>query len=95
MELFPQEHFQKLPSPRTLNTHFRFSQLAENVSKTNSKIIFLSRNPKDVAVSFYHHIINIPQLYHYDGTWDDFLELFIDGKGQWAFHIHVWPVVLL
>ncbi|XP_071033358.1 sulfotransferase ssu-1 [Parasteatoda tepidariorum] len=45
-----------------------------------AKYIFVARNPKDCLVSFYHHTENIPGYQFTGGDFDDFFELFIEGK---------------
>ena len=49
------------------------------VSEKKTKIVLALRNPKDVAVSFYHHHKGI-QPYKYNGKFTDFCQLFIEGK---------------
>jgi hypothetical protein len=46
------------------------------------KLVFAIRNPKDVAVSHYHHVRGLIPLYNYHGSWDNFLDLFIKGNGN-------------
>ncbi|CAG5120022.1 unnamed protein product [Candidula unifasciata] len=68
-----------MPSPRVLNTH----------------IVYLTRNPKDVAVSLYHHHKKLQDYYCYDGTFENYLHLFVEGKvdyGSWFKHIKNWSV---
>lgn len=49
----------------------------------------MARNPKDAAISFYHHYKN---LVGYPGTKEDFLDAFIDGKIIYApFFDHIIP----
>ncbi|KAL1140699.1 hypothetical protein AAG570_000629 [Ranatra chinensis] len=45
---------EQLPSPRHIKTHFSFSLLPPKLIDT-CKVIYVARNPKDVAVSYYHH----------------------------------------
>ncbi|KAF7285934.1 hypothetical protein GWI33_008907 [Rhynchophorus ferrugineus] len=39
---------------RFIKTHLPFSLLPHNIKESGCKIIYIARNPKDVAVSFYH-----------------------------------------
>ena len=45
----------QLPSPRIIKTHLPLQLLPPSVLQTPSvKIIYVTRNPRDVAVSLYH-----------------------------------------
>ncbi|NXS63113.1 ST6B1 Sulfotransferase, partial [Brachypteracias leptosomus] len=46
-------------------------------------ILFLIRNPKDVATSFYHFTSGIATLPSYE-TWDDFFTAFMTKKMAWG-----------
>lgn len=46
-----------LPSPRPLNTHLPYRWLPKQLTEKGGKIIHVIRNPKDVAVSLYHHLV--------------------------------------
>ena len=41
------------------------------------KVIYLQRNPKDTWVSLYNHAHGHKGSVGYDGTWDQFFDLFI------------------
>ncbi|XP_059143034.1 sulfotransferase 1B1-like [Physella acuta] len=71
-----------LPSPRVLNTHVLFDQLPVEVLTQKPKIIYLTRNPKDTAVSLYHHNRKLWDYYFYDGKLEDYIHLFLEGKGE-------------
>ena len=43
--------------------------------------IYFHRNPKDVAVSFFHHVRDLVKLFNYDGKWNDYWPLWMEGKG--------------
>lgn len=54
------------------------------------KYIYVARNPKDVAVSFYHADRSKSS---YAGTWDEYFSLFVDGKvmyGSYFEHVLPW-----
>ncbi len=83
------EYFESLPSPRTLTFHGLPHLIP--TGQPNTKYIFLLRNPKDVAVSMYHHL-RAKKSISYQGNWDEFFELYLSGKvhyGSWFdFHLH-------
>lgn len=56
MEFHYPEEFDNLASPRILNTHLPFRCLPTDVSDKRLRVIFVQRNPKDVAVSLYNHM---------------------------------------
>ncbi|KAK3607134.1 hypothetical protein CHS0354_036077, partial [Potamilus streckersoni] len=80
IEMVPENHLAALPSPRVLNTHLKFSQLPRDMIEKRCKIVLILRNPKDVAVSFYHHHSGIVTVYQYEGKWENYLSLFNNGK---------------
>ncbi|KAL3871379.1 hypothetical protein ACJMK2_039384 [Sinanodonta woodiana] len=80
IELIPATHMAAIPSPRVLNTHMKFSQLPRDMIEKRCKIVLLHRNPKDVAVSFYHHHSGIVAVYKYEGKWENYLSLFNNVK---------------
>lgn len=47
-----------LPSPRPLNTHLPYRWLPKQLTEKGGKIIHVIRNPKDIAVSLYHHLVD-------------------------------------
>uniref|UniRef100_A0A8C2STK6 Sulfotransferase n=1 Tax=Coturnix japonica TaxID=93934 RepID=A0A8C2STK6_COTJA len=55
----------------------------------NCKMIYVGRNAKDVAVSYYHFDL-MNKLHPHPGTWDQYLEAFMAGKvayGSWFDHV--------
>ncbi|KAL8594615.1 hypothetical protein ACOMHN_011355 [Nucella lapillus] len=80
MEFTSQDELIKLPPQRIFNTHFFFRQLPQKVQDGKIKMLFLYRNPKDVAVSFYNHHRKFHE-YEYQGEFGDYLTgLFLPGK---------------
>ena len=56
------------------------------------KVVYVSRNPKDACVSMFHHTRAIDS-FTYDGTFGDFIELFLQGgveHGSWWHHHRRW-----
>lgn len=77
----------ELPSPRYIKTHLPAELLPRQLWTVRPKIVYTARNPKDTAVSFYHHYRNIQG---YLGTFDDFMEAFLADQVIWApFHSHI------
>lgn len=59
----------------------------------DAKYIYMVRNPFDCCVSFYYHYKLFP-IYHFEhGTFDEFLELFLEGDvdgGDYFDHLLSW-----
>ena len=77
LEAISGEEFESLTSPRVVNSHIPFSHLPEDFKDKRCKIIYVLRNPKDVAVSFYHHHCNFS---NYRGSWANHLSMYLQGK---------------
>lgn len=43
-----------MPSPRVLKSHFKLKFLPREIEEKRPKLIYIARNPKDVAVSFFN-----------------------------------------
>ncbi|XP_048251814.1 sulfotransferase 1C2-like [Haliotis rufescens] len=71
---------EKSPSPRILNTHCLVEQLPRGVFEKKCKIIYILRNPKDMAVSYFHHHKKLTHVYDYHGKWENYFPLLLDGK---------------
>ena len=57
------EHIGAIKSPRILNTHHPPHLLPKDIKeKKKAKIVYIYRNPKDVAVSAYHHYSNVMEM---------------------------------
>ncbi|KAH7955622.1 sulfotransferase 2B1 [Rhipicephalus sanguineus] len=68
---------------RTLCTHL---PLHKDKLNPEAKYIYVARNPWDVCVSLYHHERNISVFRFEDGTFDDFLEVFLTGELGYGFY---------
>ena len=86
--------FQNLPSPRFMQTHLPCKLWETQLVKhPNLKVIQTIRNPKDTLVSYYHHMRNEGILGAFNGTWDQFFELFKEKKlpyGDYFEHVTDW-----
>nr|XP_056718872.1 sulfotransferase 2B1-like [Euleptes europaea] len=86
------EFLQETEGPRLFTTHLPWRVLATALRKAKPKVIYLARNPKDVAVSFYH-FCRMANFFPDPGTFDDFLLCFLDGTvhyGSWFKHVKGW-----
>uniref|UniRef100_A0A8C2SJ03 Sulfotransferase n=1 Tax=Capra hircus TaxID=9925 RepID=A0A8C2SJ03_CAPHI len=77
---------------RVIPTHLSYSMLPMNIKQKQCKIIYIIRNPKDIAVSFFHYYRDNPNLPSIE-TWHEFFELFLKGDvvyGSWFDHVLSW-----
>ena len=73
-------------NPRRFHSHLPY-HLMPGVKFSLAKYIYVARNPKDNAISFYFHSCS---KLGYDGTWNEFFNLYIQGKvGYGSFFDHV------
>jgi len=83
----------EMPSPRAFKSHSPYRMMAGGPPHTTpAKYIYVVRNPKDIAVSMYHHVKGI-EMFQYSGTWHHFFQLFISGNvecGLWFDHVLEW-----
>ncbi|XP_068594843.1 sulfotransferase 2B1-like [Brachionichthys hirsutus] len=79
-------------TPRIFTTHLPYQLLSSALQGSKAKVIYVSRNPKDVAVSYYH-FHNIASFLPNLATFQEFLHQFLDGKvsyGSWFDHVKDW-----
>lgn len=82
MEFLPQKDYDSFQSPRILNTHLFFHQLPTDTLTKKSKLVFIQRDPRDIAVSFYNHHKKLV-MYEYDGKWENYFNRFLDGNSKY------------
>ncbi|XP_010729531.1 sulfotransferase family 5A, member 1 [Larimichthys crocea] len=78
--------------PRVVTTHLHHHLLAPALHGSKAKVIYVSRNPKDVAVSFYHYH-KMANFLPGPGTFPEFLNQFLEGTlcfGSWFDHVKDW-----
>ncbi|XP_004692080.1 PREDICTED: sulfotransferase 1A1 [Condylura cristata] len=86
------ETLKDTPVPRLLKTHLPLALVPQTLLDQKVKVIYVARNAKDVAVSFYH-FYNMCKVHPDPGTWDNFLEIFMAGEvsyGSWHQHVKEW-----
>ncbi|XP_050405186.1 sulfotransferase 6B1 [Patella vulgata] len=82
----------QMTSPRTMCTHRYSNELPADMLDQKCKIIQLVRNPKDVCVSYFHHLREMKSL-EYGGSFDDFISLYKRGDvpfNSWEDHFLHW-----
>ena len=82
----PDAVLRKAPQPRALKSH-------EPYDSRYPSVLYLVRNPTDVAVSYYHYLIKmrvIPDGYDLVRFADSLLDGSLDGFGTWADHVAGW-----
>ncbi|KAL1491374.1 hypothetical protein ABEB36_011981 [Hypothenemus hampei] len=85
------KYVKKMSSPACIKTHLPWNLLPMEIQKDikKPKIIYISRNPKDTCISYYHFSRLIKE---FDGTLEEFCEKFLAGKVNFApFWNHVLP----
>ncbi|XP_065294475.1 sulfotransferase ssu-1-like [Dermacentor albipictus] len=81
---------ESMPRPGAIKTHLPYSlqpQLPE------AKYIYVTRNPYDCCVSFYHHTKSIPAYRFAQQPFDKFFDMFVEGKvdfGDYFDHLTSW-----
>uniref|UniRef100_A0A8C3JC68 Sulfotransferase n=1 Tax=Calidris pygmaea TaxID=425635 RepID=A0A8C3JC68_9CHAR len=83
------EQLEAMASPRIIKTHIPAHILPKSFWEKGCKMIYVGRNAKDVAVSFYHFDL-MNQFHPHPGTWAQYLEEFMAGRvayGSWYDHV--------
>ncbi|KTG42031.1 hypothetical protein cypCar_00021760 [Cyprinus carpio] len=78
--------------PRIITTHLPYHLLAPVLQHSKAKVIYVARNLKDVAVSYYH-FHKMANFLPEPGTFSDFLNDFLKGAvhyGSWFDHVKGW-----
>ena len=68
------EAITNMPGRRLIKTHLPLELLPPRLLDT-CQLVYVARNPRDCAVSFYHHNLSMPG-HGFVGTFDQFLHMF-------------------
>ncbi|XP_054709993.1 sulfotransferase 1C2-like [Uloborus diversus] len=77
LEMAGAEAAETMQRPGAIKLHLPFQYTPWS---DQAKYIFVARNPKDCCVSFYHHTRNMVGYKFKNGSFDDYFELFMQGK---------------
>ncbi|KAM9301590.1 sulfotransferase 1 family member D1-like [Gastrophryne carolinensis] len=86
------EILETMPSPRLVKTHVPIQLMPESFWERKTKVIYIARNAKDVAVSYYFFHTMVKTLPD-PGPWEMFLENYMKGYvcyGSWYDHVKGW-----
>ncbi|CDW55667.1 Sulfotransfer 1 domain containing protein [Trichuris trichiura] len=76
--------------PRMWFSHLPLELMPKPVIEGKCKVVYVCRNPKDTAVSYYHFHRMARFLGQQDIAWDDFFPLYTSGNiycGSWFEHV--------
>lgn len=79
-------------SPRLIKTHLPVQLLPKSFWEQNCRIVYVARNAKDNAVSYFH-FDRMNQIQPEPGDWSSYLERFMEGRtvfGSWYDHVSGW-----
>ncbi|GAB1318645.1 hypothetical protein MFIFM68171_08855 [Madurella fahalii] len=89
-----EEDLERAEAPRIFRSHMPYSMaLGGEPAKNPCRYIYIARNPKDVAASYYHFESRKSWSGYYDGPWDHWLDMFVGGRvqrGDWFDHALGW-----
>ncbi|XP_062558368.1 sulfotransferase 1 family member D1-like [Armigeres subalbatus] len=85
--LDPVKEVESIASPRFIKSHLPVALLPDQIWEVKPKMVYVRRNPKSVAVSYYHHSVS---LHDYKGTMDQFVRSFMKELEFFSpYHRHV------
>ncbi|KAM3917750.1 sulfotransferase 1C1-like [Leptodactylus fuscus] len=80
------------PSPRLVKTHLMYELTPESFWHQKCKVIYVARNAKDNAVSYYY-FDKMNKTQPDPGTWDEYVIKYLKGDvawGSWFSHVLGW-----
>lgn len=80
MRILEYSRCQDWKSVLPLRLFFSHLPLSRDRMTQEAKFVYIARNPWDVCVSFFHWVTNLTLFEFCDGTFEEFVEAFIDGS---------------
>ena len=83
----------QMPLPRLMKTHISFHLMPPGIHSHNIKMVYILRNPKDVAVSYFHFYQSLTELGSFAQPWEEFLAMFLEGYilyQDWLTNVQSW-----
>ncbi|XP_045597113.2 sulfotransferase 1E1 [Procambarus clarkii] len=75
--------------PRYIKTHLPFTLLPTSFGNSDAKLIYIARNPRDTAVSYFYFMQLLTQC-SYQGTFSSFVKMFLSDMALYSpFFDHV------
>ncbi|OIS95875.1 PREDICTED: cytosolic sulfotransferase 12-like [Nicotiana attenuata] len=71
--------FLSFTTPRLLATHLPYASLPKSVQNSESKLIYLCRNPRDTFISMWHFTNNLRSHYKDTNSIEEMFDLFCKG----------------
>jgi hypothetical protein len=88
------EELANLSSPRIFKSHMPYRMaLGGDPASSEGRYIYIARNPKDVAVSYYYFERQKGWSGYYNGPWEHWFKILLEGKvqrGCWFDHVLGW-----
>ncbi|XP_078504637.1 amine sulfotransferase-like [Lissotriton helveticus] len=84
--------YAKSPSPRLFSTNLPYFWVPKQLRQKKGKVIYVTRNPKDVLTSFYYFEKMMPSITP-SPSFEHFMEKFCEGEvfgGSWFEHVRGW-----
>ncbi|KAJ1152323.1 hypothetical protein NDU88_005098, partial [Pleurodeles waltl] len=86
--------FEQRPSPRLITTHLPYYLVPKGLKTKKAKVIYVTRNPKDNLVSYFHFNNMLRQFSENPTTMmEEHFDDYLNGKvvsGSWFDHVKGW-----
>ncbi|XP_076295565.1 sulfotransferase 2 [Lasioglossum baleicum] len=87
------KNVENMPRARYIKSHLPADLLPQQIHEKKPKVIYVSRNPKDTCVSFYHYC---KTFHNINCSFEDFAELFLEGNtpmgSYWDHVLKFWSM---
>jgi len=91
--IIPPNYINQYPSPRFIKSHLPLINLPSNLLD-ESKVVYVARNPKDVTISYFHHLKNLDPVMNMALDIHEFIEYFMNNEvlysPYWVNVIDAW-----